>query len=277
MRAAPQERADSLRDGLHEVLAVVENEEHVQLLEHVGERVRSSGAGLASHADRTGDRGDNDTRIAHVRELDPPRAVPRSVGQLRGNLKGKTGLSRASPSHDRDQTIRADEVCDRRDFVDSPDEARQLDGKVVAKRVQRLQRREVVRQSWPGHLKDALGAREIPETMLSEIDQSDLVAEMIHDKVTGRLRHQDLATVRDRAQPRGANDRLARIVAVGRSTSFPRVDRHSHEQRRRGRPELSSQRSLSVHGGENRVRGTRKRGHDRVALALRERTHATTG
>ena len=35
--------------------------------------------------------------------------------------------------------------------------------------------------------------------MLAEIDQCHLVAEMIHDEVTGRLRHQDLATIRDPA------------------------------------------------------------------------------
>ena len=156
-----------------------------------------------------------------------------------------------------------------------PDEARQLDGKVVAVCVQRLERREVVRQSWPGHLKHALGAGEIAETMLAEVDQCDLVAEMIDDKVTGGLRDQDLAAVGDRAQPRGANDRLARIVAVGRSTGLPRMDRHPHQQRRRRRPELSSQRSLSLRGSEHRVRRPRERSHDRVALALRERTHAT--
>ena len=138
MRAAPQQRANRERDGLHKVLAVVEDKEHVQLREHVGERIRSPRADLASHTDRARDRCDYEVGIAHVRELDPPRAVLRLVGDLGCNLKGETGLSRASPAHDRDQTIRADEVRDGCDLVDPPDEARQLDGKVVAQCVQRL-------------------------------------------------------------------------------------------------------------------------------------------
>ena len=46
------------RDDLHKVLAVVENEQHVQLGEHMSERVRSAPADLASYADRAGDRCD---------------------------------------------------------------------------------------------------------------------------------------------------------------------------------------------------------------------------
>ena len=120
MRAAPQQRANRVRDDLHEMLAVVEDKEHVQLLEHVGERIRSPRADLASHADRARDRRDNEVGIADIGELDPPRAVLRPVGELGCDLKGETGLSRASPAHDRDQTIRADEVRDRRDSSTRP-------------------------------------------------------------------------------------------------------------------------------------------------------------
>ena len=148
-------------------------------------------------------------------------------------------------------------------------------GKVVAVRVQRVERREVVRQPRPGHLIDALGAGEIAQTMLAEVEQRDLVAEMVDDEIAGGLRDQDLAAIGDRAQPRRSNDRLARIVAVGRGAGLPRMDRHSHPQRRRSRPTLRRQRSLCFDRRQHRIRRPRERRHDRVALALRERTHAT--
>ena len=197
------------------------------------------------------------------------------VDELRRGLRRETGLARTTGAHDRDQTIPADETCDGCDVVEPSHEARQLDGEVVAVRVQRVERRKVVRQPRPGHLIDALGAGEIAQTMLAEVEQRDLVAEMVDEEITGGLRDQDLAAVGDRAQPRRSNDRLARIVAVGRGASLPRMDRHSHPQRRRSGPTLRRQRSLCFDRRQHRIRRPREGRHDRVALALRERTHPT--
>ena len=142
-------------------------------------------------------------------------------------------------------------------------------------RVQRVEGRKVARQSRPGHLIDALGAGEIAQTMLAEIEQRDLVAEMVDEEIAGGLRDQDLTTMGDRAQPRRLNDRLARIVAVSRRAGLPRMHRHSHPQRRRSEPTLRRQGSLRFDRSEHRIRRPRESRHDRVALALRERTHPT--
>ena len=90
--------------------------------------------------------------------------------------------------------------------------------------------------------------------MFAQIEQRDLVTEVVDDEIAGRLRDQDLAAVGDHAQPRRSNDRLARIVAVARRAGLPRMDRHSHPQRRRGRPTLRRQRSLCFDCRQHRIR-----------------------
>ena len=104
--APPQELVHRERDDLHQVLAVVEDEKHLLLGEHMGERVRGARADLSSHADRAGDRRDRQVGVADILQLDPPRAVLRLVDNLRRRLERETGLARTSGAHDCDQTIR---------------------------------------------------------------------------------------------------------------------------------------------------------------------------
>ncbi len=169
------------------------------------------------------------------------------------------------------------EVRDGCDLGKSADEARELDRQVVTVGIERRDRREISGEALPAHLVHVLGTSEVAESMLAQVDESDRVAEMVDDEIACRLGHEDLAAVADRAKARRPDDRLPRVVPVRRSTRLPRVDSHPHLQRNRCGPRFARQCPLRFGCSEDRIRGARERGHNRVTLTLRQRSHPSMG
>ncbi len=138
-------------------------------------------------------------------------------------------------------------------------------GKFPGNASSELQARELAREPRRDHLEHALGAGEVAQRVLTEIDQLD--GAVLH-QLLGRARHHDLATVRHRHQPRGAVHRGAVVVAVTlfRGTA---VDPHPHLQRLGQRPRFGTQRELGLDG---RVDGV-VRGGERGVEAVTGRLH----
>ena len=125
----------------------------------------------------------------------------------------------------------------------APDKRGELDRQVPRKRIQTPKRRELTGQPRHLELKDALGARQIAQPMLSQLDQPHLARERIPDQLLGGQRDQHLTAMRHRRHPRGSVQRRTEIVAVSKLTRTG-MDPHPHPQRPRSLPALSRQRHL---------------------------------
>jgi hypothetical protein len=122
---------------LHEMLAVVEEEQELhraQLVEEPGER---SDIGPVEESERSGDRGRQERRIRQRDQVDEPDTAAPGAHLARRDLQRQPRLARAAHTGQRDQALLPQQPLEVRELAAAADEARHRCGKVVP----RLRRR----------------------------------------------------------------------------------------------------------------------------------------
>ncbi len=91
-RAGGQQGSD-LGRGRHDVLEVVEDEQHLPLAQIIGQAVAQGTAAHLAQTQRLGDGGDDETRLAEGVEGHEPDPVRERIGHLGRDLDGQPGLA----------------------------------------------------------------------------------------------------------------------------------------------------------------------------------------
>ena len=206
-------------------------------------------------------------RVAGRRQLAQPCAARRPRKHLGRDLNGEAGLADTTDADDGDEPDVAERVGDRVDLLLAADERRDLRGQVAREGVERLQSRELASEAGRAELEHALGASEVTETVLTEVDELVAVGERFAEQLLSGVRHDDLATVRGAHETRGAIQCGAVVVAVaqlGRS----RVQAHPHQERNSVTPLFGSKLTLHDHCRGDRDFSGRERGVHTVTRRL---------
>ena len=155
-RAHPQQPGDDVGRGVQQVLAVVEEHQHLAVADEVRDHVHRCLAGLVGQTQRAGDGDGHQIRICDRCEVH----VPDAVGVVRCHLGGyphrQPRLARAARTGEGHQAVVPECLLDRADLRPAADETRQLDWKSLFGRGFRgAQGREVVAQIRVTQLRDA--------------------------------------------------------------------------------------------------------------------------
>jgi hypothetical protein len=121
--ADAQQRGDRATGRLGKMLAIVEEEQHVLVLEHVHETFERI-AGLERDPQRRRDGRRNEISARQRRELDEPRAVVPIVEHICGHLQQSTRLTDARRADEANEPVFLDQRPDLGDFRFAPDERR---------------------------------------------------------------------------------------------------------------------------------------------------------
>ncbi|MEX1357594.1 MAG: hypothetical protein WD981_03120 [Gaiellaceae bacterium] len=205
VRTGLDERSQ-LRRGLHYVLQVVEQEQHLPLADMLCERTpRAKGLGH-----RLGDQGG----IAQRRQPDPEDAVSEVGDELRGRLDREAGLARAARAGEREEASAvAQQGADLGDLPRAADEGARGPGKVGVR--DRLQRRKGLRSE----LEDPDRLGEVLQAVLAEVERLGV------DDGSRRRREQHLPAVPGGRDPRPEVD-VAADIALVREHRLARVQAH---------------------------------------------------
>jgi hypothetical protein len=236
-----------VRRGGQQMLEVVEDDERVRL----PERRR---LGQTEHL-RHG--GHDELRVGEACERDEERAVGELLQQLGGDLEGEARLPGAAGAGDRDESSLPEEPGELRLLDGAADEG--VRGERQVRTVQALRGRERP----AAELVEALGARQVLEAMLAEVDEVG-----VPDQVVGRMRHEYLAAVAGRGDPRGPVDVDAHVAVVAQKR-LPGVQSHANPHGAVAEPGL--------HGPRRRDRVGRARERDEEAVAGRVDLDAAPG
>jgi len=117
-----------------------------------------------------------------------------------------------------------------------------------------------------------LAATKIAQAHLAEVDQVGAVGQRVEAQVGGQARHQHLTAVTERSKSRAPDHGLTEIVTLITQLRLTRMNRHAHTETI---TDLSQQLALGIERRSDRICRPRKRCHDRVALALLDRSHPT--
>ena len=145
-RARSRDRSASAATGLQDVLAVIEDQQQLLALEPLRNRLVDPAALLLAHAQRLGDDAGDQFRIADRREVDEPHAIGIAIEQLRADLHRQPRLANATRANQREQAVTVEQFFDLGDVVLAADEAGGLNRKIVGQRIERAQRRKLVRK-----------------------------------------------------------------------------------------------------------------------------------
>ena len=237
------------------------------LLERGQERL----AGDLPHAERLGDRRDDEVGIGDRGQRDEPDAVRERLDQLRADLQAEprlAGAARSGQGHDAGALL-LQQRARRGDLRFAAEERGRLRGEVVQVAVETLERREVDDQARTAQLVDVLRLQQVPQAMRRRDrgDRSRAAAPIRPG--AGRLGEEDLLAVAGAEEARQAVQAGSEIVAVlgGR---LPDMDGHPHAQRPEIAPVFLSQRRLGGDGGRDGCGHGRERGLDRIADRLEE-------
>ena len=123
------------------------------------------------------------------------------------------------------------------------------------------QRREVIVKIGVAQLHDPFGTREVAQRVAAQVGQRDVGRELVDDKRFRRAGEHRLAAVGEVAQPRGAVDRRADVVAFVAQMHVAGVHADSQLDRCQRGP-------LQLQRAGHRVGGAGERDDEAVALAL---------
>ena len=226
VRALTQHPVGQTRDRAQQVLAVVEDDQHPPRPQRLDDAVLQRDPGTGPHAQRPGDHLEHRLGVVGRRQLTDPRAVREARDQVRRDLQRETRLPDATHPDQRHQPRRLQRLAQRRQLLAATHERRHLQRQIPGERVQRPQRSKVRHQARRPHLEDPLRDREIGQPMLAQVDELD--RSVAHQRGRHR-RHDDLLTMGDAHQARGAIDLTAVVVAVP-VLSLAGVHTHPHTQ-----------------------------------------------
>ena len=153
-RLGPAEQLGNRGRGRQQLLEVVEHEQRpagAQRLDEALERRPSAGK---RHPDRLRDGRRQQHRLRYRRERHEVHPVGKSVRDVGRELQGHPGLAGSARAGQRQQPRPIQQADRLRDDRLAPDEARDLHGQVVRRRVERPRRREVVAEALDDELRE---------------------------------------------------------------------------------------------------------------------------
>ena len=245
---------------LDEMLEVVEHQQRRALAEVVQQLLLRREAAVRAvdrELNRLGKGGREEVRRSDRGERDEVNAVRVAVDPAGGGREGEPGLTRPARPHKREQAAGGvlQQPVDRFQLRRPADERRSRQRKVLHPRLDRLQQRELARQTLDLELVDALGRAQVLEPVCAE------VACLVVDERVSRLRKQYLAAVADGCDARASVDVDSDVSLVG-YTRLAGVEPHPDADRTIG------QAALGVHGRGGRVRRPRERHEECVTLRI---------
>ena len=264
IRAAPEEVRDDRARG-HDLLEVVQDQQHPLLPDVVGKRVHGRAVAAVRHAEHPRDRGGHQGRVADRFERHEPDPVRELVGRGRRDLQREPGLAGAARPGQAQQPGPGQQRHGLAELLVAADEGRELGRQVVRPGVQRPQRREVGRHAIDDELGEALRGAQVLQPMLPEVAEGDAVGQRPGDEGPGLITEQDLAAVGDRGDPRRPVDGVPDDVGAGRF-DVARVEAHPDADHDAIGPRLGGHGSLRVGGGHDRVGRAREDDEERVAF-----------
>ena len=120
-----------------------------------------------------------------------------------------------------------------------------------------------------------LGPAEIAQAVHPPVGQLSPGRQAVDHEVVRGPREQDLAAVRELAQPRAAAQRQPEVVALVAQLRLRRVQRDAHPQRRSLGPGVCAHATLDLERRGDGIRAAREGGDDAVALSLLDRPHSS--
>src|SRR6266446_7020138 len=242
------------------MLEVVEHEESGALAEVVEQlllRREAAVRAVDGELDRLGKGGREEVRRRDGGERDEMDAVLVPVDPASGRLEREPRLARSARPNEREQaTIGVlQQPVDRFELRRAADERRSRQREVLHTGLDRLQQRELARQTLDVELVDVLGRAQVLEPVCAEVAYAGV------DERVSRLRKQYLAAVADGCDARASVDVDSDVSLVG-YTRLAGVEPHPDADRTIG------QAALGVHGRGGRVRRPRERHEECVTLRI---------
>ena len=242
------------------MLEVVEHEQRRPLAEVIEELILRREAAVRAidgELDRLGESRRQKIRGGDGGERDEVDAVRVAVDPTRGGLEGEPGFAGPARSHEREQADLGvlQQPVDRFELRRAADERRSRQREVLHTGLDRLQQRELARQTLDLELVDALGRAQVLEPVCAEVAYPGV------DERVSRLRKQYLAAVADGCDARASVDVDSDVSLVG-YTRLAGVEPHPDADRTIG------QAALGVHGRGGRVRRPRERHEECVTLRI---------
>ena len=194
-RAADEELLGQIGDGADDVLAVVEQEQGILVLQVVDQHVEDLATGLLAQTEGAGDGARNAAPVVDGCQVHEPHAAAMAVEQAGPELERQARLAAAPGPRQGEHARLAEQLLQDGQLGLATDEARQLHGKVVRDVLEGPQGRELVGQRLVDELEDVLGSAEVPEAVRAEVLQAHVVQETVGDEVVGHLGQDDLAPV----------------------------------------------------------------------------------
>ena len=228
-------------------------------------------AGLVGQAQRACHRHRHHVGIGDRCQVDIPNPVGEFGRQVGGDLYRQARLARAARAGQRDEPVVGERLANAVHFRLASDETRQLHRKMFGGNgIGGAQRREVVVQVGMAQLHNPFGAGQVAQRVGAEVVQRDVWRELVDDKRFRRARQHRLAAVREVAQPGGAVDRRADVVAFVAQVHVAGVHADAQLDRRQRRP-------LQIQRAGHRVGGAGERDDEAVALTLLDGPHTVVG
>ena len=259
--------AERRRRGQH-LLEVVEHEQELLVAQVLDQRLERALARLLAQAERLRDRRHDELRLADRRELDEGRAVREPLAHAGGELEREPGLAGAAGADQRQQAhvVAREQLAGLGELALAPDEGVRHRGEAREPVVERVQRRELVRQAVDLELVELLRAGQVLQHVLAEVAELDARPEQ---RARG-LRDEHLAAVAGRHHAR----RVVHVEADVAAVHPPRlagVQAHAHADLVAVGPVVPGERALAVHGRRGGVGGRLERDEEPVALGPEHR------
>jgi hypothetical protein len=137
LRAAPEQAVGKLRARLHQVLAVVQNDQDLQVAEVIGYRFAQGTAGDLRHVQGSRDGLRHEVGVGDGCEPHPPRPVLESLDEMPGRRPGEPRLASAPWAAQREETPFREQPLYIRELPLAPDEARALQRQIVCRALRR--------------------------------------------------------------------------------------------------------------------------------------------
>ena len=262
----PDRRARS-QDGFRQLgafrqdrIAVVEDEEDPLALHVVDDRGEERTTGRLGHAERAGDRRQDEITVRQRAALDDPGPIVEALEERPGQPQADPGLADAAGSGQGEEAGVVEDADRLFELALPADEAGDFELEVVSRRVRGPERRERLLEAGADDLRQMLRGIDRPKPVRPEVDEAERRAHLAGDEVAGRLRDEDLSTVAGRADAGRAMD-VDADVPFGGAHRFSGVEAHPILDDRAIRPGVAGDRELGVDRG---LDGLSRRREDEV-------------
>ncbi len=213
------------------MLAVVEHDQRRPVADVVGNHPDRPSTRLGGQADRVEHRARQRTRITHRRQLHPPHSTVEVVDRLGSDLQRQPRLADAARADQRHEATVIHRRQHRSRVRFTTDQRRQTGRQLWPNTSERSQRREVDVTIAMTQLPHPLSSAQIIQPVRTHVAKVRTVEQTLADELARRVRHEHLATVADRPQPRAPDDRRAEVPASSRNSPHRCGSPCEHEPR----------------------------------------------